>query len=169
MDQSLENKPNLKKRLSDFYILNKNIIYIFVIILITITATVLFINYKNEQKNVQMAEKYIKAGIYMSSNKRNDAKKLYEEILLSKNSFYSVLSLNTIIEKDLITDKKKILEYFTILETSITEKDQKDLIILKKSLYFFKILDVQKAEDLLNRLIKENSNLKPIAEEILRK
>ena len=169
MDQSLENKPNLKKRLSDFYILNKNIIYIFVIILITIIATVLFINYKNEQKNVQMAEKYIKAGIYMSSNKRNDAKKLYEEILLSKNSFYSVLSLNTIIEKDLITDKKKILEYFTILETSITEKDQKDLIILKKSLYFFKILDVQKAEDLLNRLIKENSNLKPIAEEILRK
>ena len=72
-------------------------------------------------------------------NQTDKAKKIYEEIILSKNKFYSILALNTIIEKNLIKDKEKILEFFEIVEKSNFKKDQKDLIALKKALYMIKI------------------------------
>ena len=63
----------------------------------------------DKKKNISLAEKYVQAEILLSSNKNEKAKKLYEEIILSKNKFYSILALNTVIEKDLIFDKKKLL------------------------------------------------------------
>ena len=39
--------------------------------------------------------------------KKETAAKYYEEIILSKNKFYSVLALNAILEKELIKDKKR--------------------------------------------------------------
>ena len=40
----------------------------------------------------------------------------YENIILSNNEFYSLLALNTILEKKLIKDDQKILNYFSQLE-----------------------------------------------------
>ena len=94
-------------------------------------------------------------------------KKIYQEIVLSKNKFYSILALNRIIEKKLITDKETILEYFKILEQSASSKNQKDLIILKKALYLIKNSDVQIGENLLKELINKESHLKKLAEELL--
>ena len=37
---------------------------------------------------------------------------LFEEIILSKNKFYSILALNTILEKKLEKDKNKIIKIF---------------------------------------------------------
>ena len=54
----------------------------------------------------------------MSSEQQEKAKNIYVEIIQSNNSFYSILSLNEIIEKNLIQDKNKILNYFEILEKS---------------------------------------------------
>ena len=50
---------------------------------------------------------------------KETAQKIYEEIIISKNKFYSILSLNSIIEQNLIFDRDKILEYFEILEKKI--------------------------------------------------
>ena len=47
--------------------------------------------------------------------KKKKLKNIYEEIILSKNKFYSLLALNTILEKNLINDKKKYLDYFEII------------------------------------------------------
>ena len=58
-----------------------------------------------------IADKYLKAGIFLSNNNKDDAKNLYEEVVLSKNKFYSILALNVIIEKDLVKDKEKILNF----------------------------------------------------------
>ena len=76
------------------------------------------------------AEKYVQAGLLLAVKNKDNAKKLYEEIIASENKFYSILALNTIIEKDLISSKKKILEYFDVLENSISAKDNVDLIKL---------------------------------------
>ena len=59
-----------------------------------VILSIIFLQYKNDQKNSLIAEKYVQAGIYLSSNNSNDAKLLYEEIILSKNKFYSILALN---------------------------------------------------------------------------
>ena len=96
-------------------------------------------------------------------------KNYMKKIILSKNKFYSILSLNTIIEKDLISDKDKILKYFSILEETNTSKAQTDLITLKKGLYLIKISETENGQNLLKKLIDKNSNLKTIAQEILGK
>ena len=169
MNQSLENKIEIKNRITSFYNANKLKIYIFVLVLVVILTSLILYKINKEKKNILVAEKYVEAGIYLASNKQDLAKSLYEEIILSNNKFYSILSLNTVIEKNLVTDNEKILKYFDILKKSITAKEQQDLLILKKALYFLKISDLEKSNKLLNNLINKNSILKPIAEEIIKK
>ena len=170
MEQSLENKTklDLKDKLINFYKSNK--VKIFFLVSTVIISLILFfiINYNNEKKNILAAEKFVEAGIFLASNKNDKAKNIYEDKILSKNKFYSILSLNAIIEKNLISDKSKILEYFQILENSTTFKNQKNLIILKKALFLHKQKEFKEGNDLLQSLIDKNSDLKIIAEEILK-
>tara|TARA_X000000950_G_C13496585_1_gene489984 strand:- start:39 stop:548 length:510 start_codon:yes stop_codon:yes gene_type:complete len=168
MEQKIEDKLNFKDRFKNYYNHNKIKIYFVLILLFIILASVIFIQYNNEKKNTLIAEKYVQAGLYLASNKNSNAKKLYEEIILSKNKFYSVLALNTIIEKNLISDEKKIMSYFIILEESISEQSKNDLIKLKKALYSIKNTNNKLGDDLLKSLIDENSILKNIAEELLK-
>ena len=105
--------------------------------------------------------------MFLTLNKNNESKRLLEEIILSKNKFYSVLSLNVILEKNLEDEKIKILDYFKIIENLKLSKEQKDLILLKKSLYLIEIGESQKSERLLKSLIDNNSNFKKLAQEIL--
>ena len=169
MNKSVENKIEIKDRITSFYSANKFKIYILVLILVTVFSSLIFYKINNEKKNTFVAEKYGEAGIYLASNKTDLAISLYEEIILSNNKFYSILSLNTVIEKNLVKDNEKILKYFDIINKSITAKEQQDLLILKKALYFLKISDLEKSNKLLNSLINKNSILKPIAEEIIKK
>ena len=169
MDQSLENKFSFKIKVTNFYNLHKNKIYVFSSILILALILFTYIKLDNERKNIKVAENYIKAGIYLSSDNKDNAKDIYEEIILSKNNFYSILALNTIIEKNLISDKKKILDYFLIIENSNLTNEAEDIIILKKALYLIKETDIQKGKNLLEGLIDKNSHLKSIAEELLKK
>lgn len=168
MEQNIETKLDLKDKFINFYNSNKLKILIFSIILSIALIMVMFLKYFNEKQNIIIADKYIKAGLYLSSNKKENAKEIYEEIILSKNKFYSILALNTILEKNLITNKEKILKYFNILEKSTSTKDQKDLIALKKAIYLIKELKIKEGNDLLNKLISDNSILKPIAEELVK-
>lgn len=168
MDQSIENKKQFKIRLLNFYNSNKVKIYFVLFVLILTLISFSFLKYKNEKNNILVGEKYVKAGLYLSSNQTDKSKELYEEIIYSKNNFYSILSLNVLLEKKLITDKEKILEFFEIVEKSISLKNQKDLIALKKALYIIKEVDIQIGNDLLKELINKDSPLKPIAQEILK-
>ena len=61
------------------------------------------------------------------------------------------------------------MNYFETLENIVSDKNNADLITLKKALFLIKESNVQNGKDLLNNLIKENSNLKKIAQEILKK
>tara|TARA_B100000035_G_C20545930_1_gene356078 strand:+ start:62 stop:445 length:384 start_codon:yes stop_codon:yes gene_type:complete len=124
-------------------------------------------NYNNEKKNILVSEKYVQAGLYLKSNDKNNAKLLFEEIILSKNEIYSILALNTIIEKKLISNEKEVLNYFNIIEKSISDKEYKDLIKLKKALYLQKISDIKNSKILLRNLVEKNSSLKPLAQELL--
>ena len=169
MDQSLENKINLKARIIDFYNFNKIKIFFLVLILIISFISLLLIKHNETKKNILIAEKYVEAGIYLASNKPENATKLYEEIILSKNKFYSILALNKVIEKSLISDKNTILEYFNILENSISKGDQKDLIIFKKALFLIKNSENQKGKNLLEKLISKKSIFKSVSQELLGK
>ena len=168
MDQSAENKVEFKNRLINLYKLHKIKIFTLSIILFIIFAFSIFLNYKNEKDKKLVAEKYIKAKIFLDSNKKNDALKIYENIILGKNSFYSILSLNTIIEKNLISDEKIVIKYFEVLEKKISNEEQKNLILLKKALYLIKIADFQNGNKILKSLVDRETILKNIAQDLLK-
>lgn len=169
MEQNFEGKLDIKNKLIDFLNENRLKIFTLIAIVILIFISITYVQYSNGKKNELIAEKYIQAGLYLSSNKAEKAKKLYIDIILEKNDFYSVLALNTLIEKNLISDKEKILEFFQIIEKLSLTKNRSDLLILKKSLYLLKNSDEQAGIKLLKKLVDDNSSLKPIAEELLPK
>ena len=170
MDKTEENKIEIKDKIINFFNNHKAKIYLFIFILVLSLVLLFFLKVNKEKKNIINEEKYIEAGIYLEKNKKkDDATKIYEEIILSGNKFYSILALNTVIEKKLILDKNKILEYFEILEESISTKNQKDLILLKKGIYLIKNSDIQRGNNILKKLIEENSSLKVLAQELAQK
>tara|TARA_X000001036_G_scaffold412890_1_gene426734 strand:+ start:407 stop:913 length:507 start_codon:yes stop_codon:yes gene_type:complete len=166
MEQNVDKKIDFKSKVISFYSSNKVFVYSFIciIFLILIFSTFL-INNKNEQNKI-IAEKYIEAGIYLASDKKEQSINIFEEIILSNNKFYSVLALNTILEKNLVSDKDKILEYFKLVEKNVS-KEQKDLVVFKKALYLMKAEDVDKGNSLLKTLIDNDSPLKSLAEEVV--
>ncbi len=169
MEQNVNNKIELKDKLVSFYNTNKYKIFIFTSVLTIIFVSIFLLKINSEKNNSLAAEKYIKAGLYLSESKRDQSKNLYEEIILSKNKFYSVLALNNIIEKDLISDKNKILGYFLLVEKINKTEESRDLLIFKKALYFIKIGNKKEGNDLLKGLINKESTLKILAQEIITK
>ena len=167
MEQNVNNNIELKDRLISFYNNNKLKIYVFFLTLIIILFSTVLFKVNKDKKNILIAEKYIEAGLYLASDKKNQSKNLYEEIILSKNSFYSILALNIILEKNLISDKKIILNYFKILEKIKNSKEQTDLIKFRKALYLIKINNTQEGKEILKNLIEEESALKQLVEEIM--
>ena len=166
MNENIDNKMSFQDKTITFLKENK-LKFIFLItslIIIALVIILLKINY--ERKNKVISEKYIAAGLYLSSNQK-EAKKLYEEIILSENKFYSALALNTLLEKNLEDEKIKILNYFQILEKINSSKDQEDLLIIKKALYLMKNSEQLEGLKLLKKLINDNSKFKQIAESIL--
>ena len=169
MEENIEKKQELKSRLIHFFDKNKFKFFILIsLIVITIFALSLFqINVK--KKNSLIAEKYIQAGIYLANKKNADATLIFEEIIESKNKFYSILSLNTILEKKLLTDKKKILMLFKKIEKIKTTQEQRDLIKFKKALFLINNSEFEEGKKLLQEIVDTQSGLKFLAEEIISK
>ena len=169
MEENIEKKQELKSRLIHFFDKNKFKFFILIsLIVIAIFALSLFqINVK--KKNSLIAEKYIQAGIYLANKKNADAKLIFEEIIESKNKFYSILSLNTILEKKLLIDKKKILMLFKKIEKIKTTQEQRDLIKFKKALFFINNSEFEEGKKLLQEIVDSKSGLKFLAEEIISK
>ena len=167
MDQNVNNKISLKEKLLTFYNSNKLKIYSLIIVLLTILITIIFLKIDNKKQNNLTAEKYIQAGLYLTSKEKEKSIELYEEIILNKNKFYSILALNTVLEKELILDKKKILYYFTTVEEINLSKELKDLISFKKALYLIKNLEAAEGKKILKDLVDQNSKLKNLSKEIL--
>lgn len=169
MSQDIENKLEFKDKLFLFYRKNKFKIISLIILIFVVFLTLILINENQKKKNVLQAENYIKAGIYLSNGKETQALEIFEEIIKSKNKFYSILALNSILEKNLVEEKEKILNYFETLETINFSEDTLDVIYFKKALFYLKNSNSQQGNNLLQKLIDKNSNQKSLAQEIIDK
>ena len=138
----------------------------FLAILISLILITLLQAY-HEKKNNQVSELFINAGIFYTQDEKDRSKKIYEEILKSNNSFYSTLALNNIIEKDLEKSDDKILEYFDKIEKLQKNKEQKDILKFKKALFLLKKFKNEEAKIILNELVKSDSKIKNLADDIL--
>ena len=167
MVENIDHKLESKDKLINFYNENKLKLLSLIGLLLIIITTSIFLKVNKDKQNILASEKYIKAGLYLSSKKIAQSKELYEEIIFSNNKFYSILALNSILEENLEDDKKKILEYFKEIEGMNISKEQKDIVTFKKALFLIKTSSVKEGNSLLKKLIEKNSKIKSLAEEVI--
>ena len=167
MDNSLENNTELADKIKNLYYKNRLWIFLLASTVLIAIASVIILKTINIKKNNLIAEKYVQAGLYLASGKDEKAKNIFEEIINSKNKFYSILAVNLIVEKNLVKEKEKIIEYFQKLEEINYSKDKSDLIKLKKALFLIKSGETKAGEDILKNLVEENSTLGKISQQIL--
>tara|TARA_B100000686_G_scaffold308799_1_gene350189 strand:+ start:2386 stop:2895 length:510 start_codon:yes stop_codon:yes gene_type:complete len=157
MENNITDKPDLVEKITNTVKKKKKLLLLIIFIIIAILLGIFFFNYYQDNKNEKISEKYIKAGIYLSSEDREKSKIIYKEIILSKNKFYSILALNNIIENDLEQNSEEILKLFNIIENAKNEKERKNLIKLKKALYLIKISRSKEGNELLQEIISQKS------------
>ena len=161
-----EKEINSLEKIENFVGKNKNILLIILTLTVFAIIGISYFNYYQNSKNEKVSEKFVQAGIYLSLNQQEKSKKIYKEIIISKNKFYSLLALNNIIDNDLEQNNEEVLELFNIVENTKIEKEQKNLVKLKKALYLIKISKDNQGEKLLNEIISDNSIWKETASEI---
>ena len=161
-----EKEINSPEKVENFIKKNKNILLIILTLIIFFFIGISYLNYYQKSKNEKISEKFVQAGIYLSLNQQEESKKIYKEIISSKNKFYSLLALNHIIDNDLEENSEEILKLFDIVESTKIEKEQKNLVKLKKALYLIQISKDNEGKKLLNEIISDNSIWKETASEI---
>ena len=167
MEQNIENKKNFTDKLNFFWRENKLKLLISLSAIFITLLFYIFWNINIDKKNSHISEKYIEAGLKLAQENNTASKQIFEEIILSKNKFYSVLALGSILDNDLEKSKVKILDYFKIVEDISLSKVQKDLLIFKKALYLIKTSEVEKGNELLKKLIEKDSKYKSLAQDFL--
>lgn len=168
MENEVEKKTKIIERIKNILIERKKILVSILIIIFFSLLGFQFLSYYEEVKNREISEKYIKAGIQLTTNNREQSKKIFVEIINSKNKFYSILALNNIIENDLEKNSDEVLKLFNLVEKTKIDKDQKELVKLKKALYLFKISKIDEGNSLLKQIIANDSKWKNIALELIK-
>ena len=167
MDQNTDKEVEFTEKLKLFFITQKIKIILITSILLLILIFFSVIKIFQERENALISEKFIQANIYLSSENKEKSKEIYEEIIKSKNKFYSILALNKIIEKKLENSEEKIINYFDMLQDLSIPPEQKDLLIFKKALYLIQISKTEEGKVLLKKLSNSGSYLKNISDQIL--
>jgi predicted negative regulator of RcsB-dependent stress response len=166
MENEIDYKLSLTEKIITVLKKKKKLLIFILSVLIIILIALSFFNFYQNNINKKIAEKYIKAGIYLSSKNDTKAKSTYTEIVASKNNFYSILALNNIIENDLENNSDEVLKLFKIVENINIDFEQKNLVKLKKALYLKKISKDEEGNMLLDEIIADNSIWKETAIEI---
>ena len=166
MENDIPNKSNLIERISNVVKEKKKLLLSILFTIIAILLAMIFLNYYQDNQNEKISEKYIKAGIYLSSNDKEKSKSMYKEVIYSKNKFYSILAVNNIKENDLEENNEEVLKFFEVVEKINITQEQRNLVKLKKALYFKKISRDTEGNKLLEEIIADNSIWKETALEI---
>ena len=153
-----------KSKIRKFY--EKNRIFIFSGIILFLATLISFSLYfsNKEKKEIALSNDYLSATIYLDNNEKDKAINILKTIIFSDNSTYSTLSLFLILNENLITDKKELLNFFEhILQNNDLDTETKNLIIFKKALYQSNFVSEKQLLDSMNPLINSESIWKPHA------
>ena len=159
-----QNSITLKSKIINFYKNNKIIIFTFIIILLILAISTVYLVESNKSKRIALADNYIEAKIYLANNDKEKAKSILEKIIFSNDRTYSALSLFLYLNENLTTDQEKLVGLFNhVLENNKFEKEVKDLVIFKKALIQSNFVNETKLLETVNPIIKEETVWKPHA------
>ena len=155
---------NLQNKIINF--LKKNLKNL---IILSIFLTIILISYlfyrDIQQKNViKLSEQYTQATIQFKEKKIEMAKQSMEKIINESHKFYSPLSLYFVINNNIEKDPSKIINYFDeILKINSIDKENLNLIKIKKAIFLFSIGDEELIIKTLNPVINSNSSWRNMA------
>ena len=141
----------------------KNIIFLIICIFLVLIS---YIFYKdlNKKKEIKLSEEYVLATINFKEKKEDEAKKLLENIIVKNHKFYSPLALYFIIDNNLEKNPLKIINSFDkILLIKSIDKENLNLIKIKKAIFLFNQGDEKSIIDTLNPVINSDSVWKNMA------
>jgi len=125
-----------KSRIKKFYESNKIFIFSLIVILIILFVSLSFYLENQERKKILLSENYIQAKIYLENGNNTEALNTLKKVIFANDSTYSTLSFFLILNQNLISDYKEITAlYDHLLENNNFEKELRNLLIYKKSLF----------------------------------
>ena len=126
-----------KSRIKKFYESNKIFIFSSILILIILLGSLSFYLKNQESTKVLLSENYIQAKIYLENGNKSEALNTLKKIIFANDSTYSTLSFFLILNQNLISDDKEISGlYDHLIENNNFEKEIRNLLIYKKSLFY---------------------------------
>ena len=135
----------------------KIIIFLLAILIILLFAYLVNINLQNKN-NVIIAEQYTNAKILIKQKKVEESKILLESIISKNHQIYSPLALYLIIDNNIEPNTVKIFKFFdTVLKNSSIDKENLNLIKIKKSIYLINLDNEEQIIGTLNPIINSNS------------
>ena len=151
-----------KSKLKKFYEKNKIFIFSFIFVLIFVFGFFSFYLENKEKKRVLLSENYLQAKIYLESGKKNKAIGILKEVIFANDSTYSTLSLFLIMNQNLITDYRELSALFDhLLEKNKFSKEERNLLIYKKTLLNSNFVDESKMLESINPLLNTETFWKP--------
>ena len=134
------------------------IIIFFIIFFILILFSYFFYKDLQNKNEIKISENFTKASVQLQENKKNEAKQLLENVINEDHRFYSPLALYFIIDNNLETDPLKIINFFDrILEINSIDKENLNLIRIKKAIFLFNTGDEKTIIKILNPIINSDS------------
>ena len=161
-------RENFQIRVFNFFKKNKTL---FIALLIaTLIGIFSFLVYKNMQikKNIKIAQQYTQASILLNQKKITESELLLEAIIEKNHKFYSPLAIYLLIESNIENDTSKIISYFDIvLKNKSIDKENLNLIKIKKAIYLFDSQNEKLIIETLNPIINSNSVWKKMAIDLI--
>ena len=153
-----------KSRIKKFYESNKIFIFSFILILIILFGSLIFYFENQEKKNILLSENYIQAKIYLENGNKNEALNTLKKVIFANDSTYSTLSFFLILNQNLISDYKEISAlYDHLLENNNFEKELRNLLIYKKSLFSSNSVSETELLETIKPLLNTDTLWKPHA------
>ena len=153
MDQNLE-----KKSLLEYLKSNLKIIISIIFLILLIGISILWLDYNKKNQRVKNSENYINAKVLIKNKEYESSLKILEEIIFKNDKIYSPLSLFLIIDQELVKDEKIVIKYFDeILSINDLEKEDLNLLKLKKAIFISENAGEKDLLDLLNPIINSGS------------
>jgi len=121
-----------------------------------------------KKKNIKISEQYAQASILIKQKKISESKILLDLIINKDHQFYSPLALYLMIDNNVENEKKKIIIFFDrILKNKSIDKENLNLIRIKKAIYLINIDNEELIVSTLNPIINSSSAWKNMAIDII--
>ena len=135
----------------------KKIIILFIFIIFLFFSYLFYINLQKKNE-LRISENYTQATVQFKQEQLSESKLLLESIIEKRHKFYSPLALYFIIDNNLENDPLKIINLFDkILNINSIEKENINLIKIKKAIFLFNIGDEESIIKTLNPVINSDS------------